>query len=145
MTVKCTNCGGQHPAWDCKRPAAKPQKKSTAARMDVPNLVPRKVTPLQQPKKEQREVTAGSARVERQQVGANLLKANAPDAKAGTQAPPVDKFQPIIRSPGDVSRVLDGLDTKKRGRPILPSPKSSRAAYQRELMRKRRAAAKEKS
>lgn len=30
-----------------------------------------------------------------------------------------------------------------RGRPISPSPKSPRAEYQRELMRKRRAAAKE--
>ncbi len=55
--------------------------------------------------------------------------------------------------PATVAKVIDGTATVKaqpvaapkpgRGRPISDAPKSPRAEYQRELMRKRRAAAKE--
>lgn len=57
--------------------------------------------------------------------------------------------------PAPSPAVIDGTATVKahpvlvqkpgRGRPISDAPKSPRAEYQRELMRKRRAAAKEKT
>lgn len=47
---------------------------------------------------------------------------------AGTQAPPVDVL---------VEKAV--AQAKRRGRPLSPNPKSPRAAYQRDLMRKKRA------
>ena len=62
-------------------------------------------------------------------------------AQADTQAPPVDTSKP--KRARKAQSEADAIIKRGRGRPVAGNPKSSRAEYQRELMRKRRQRLKE--
>lgn len=74
MRVECPNCGGAHPAWDCKRPATK----STAAQKVVLEV---QATP--------KEPRQGRVSLEPKKSRTRMAS-DVRSVKAGTQALPVD-------------------------------------------------------
>lgn len=108
MRITCPNCGGAHPAWDCRRPATK----STAARKDV-----RGSAPHQQP-------------TERGEPGLRNL--------AGTQALPVDTNTADAEKSANLTRGVTAGETapiqkRPRGRPrIHPDRKAYKAQWERD-------------
>ncbi len=129
MRVTCKNCGGAHPTYDCKRP----KKPASAVETSAPADGGRKTKTDASAPKSQTKSTAARKDVRNggQRSKGAALEAEVPvrvrpdpiDVSAGTQALTVD-------TPSDI---------RKPGRPKTGFDK---AAYNREFMRKRRAAAK---
>lgn len=130
MRVQCPNCGGDHPKWECRRPAAKSREDKAQASAGVKPNLERQLDPVKSAGLSRTKSTAARKDVLRTEVeiaqgGVRLPKANGstPDAvgtkrKAGTQALPVDT---TIRKPG------------------RPSTGFDKAAYNRAYMRQYRA------
>jgi hypothetical protein len=149
MAVICKFCGGPHPWFDCsKKPEGwKPPKNEPGASAVTLGDYQRK--PVSAPLVSE---TSRDAAARRSTVRPN------PKAKA-TKANPRDDASMASEADGVASRLSAGRtaqgapvktvsaalaekavdQVKRRGRPLSPNPKSPRAAYQRDLMRKLRA------
>lgn len=126
MRITCSNCGGDHPKWECKRPATK----STAAR-----------------KSERLDVGSDNANGPAARPPAGIVGSTPTSELAGCDALPVDT-RPCTCHPDDnppvpcakkyaLSECLaPSIQKPKRGRPPTGFDK---AEYNRQFMRDKRA------
>jgi hypothetical protein len=135
MRITCPNCGGPHPKWECKRPAPKPSPTATGADRNAGSDVAR----------------SGKAPIEREAKRVAMI-AHLDGGKSSLTAAITKVLSDASRSDVVVAhddRMRDlptaslekfaEVQVKRRGRPPSENPKSPRAAYMRDLMRRRRA------
>lgn len=155
MAVTCKKCGDGHPTWECpwsdekaaKRLASKFQAPDTGHIAGATRIEPKPVGQAVAPPNSRAKATKGktaTARAEKKGKATADGVASRPIGGGGTpELVTIVHHRVHDLSPEGLKAVAEGL-AKKRGRPIKANPKSPRAAYMRDLMRRKRAEAKPK-